>query len=294
MRRTWRSLCYCRSRAAFLHLQGFPCTIRVMRNARAWTGGGWPVPTLEENRAPFSHRSGATGVLLIHGFTGSPGELRPLAEAFAGAGFAVEVPVLAGHCRTIEEMNRTRYRDWMASGLGAYRDLRARTSRVAVYGHSMGALIALQLAAAQDVWAVVAAGAPMYLKNRHARLAGVAGVFWPVMRERVPENPMIDPYLGGYRGMTPVRAAGSLVRFIGDTRRVLPRVTAPVLVQQGRLDLTVRPESAHYIYNRIASRHKLLQWYERSGHMLTVDAERERVWRDAISFVQSLEGERRE
>lgn len=278
----------------FLHLQGFPCTICSRGDERTPTGGGRLVPTLQDNRSPFSHRSGETGVLLIHGFTGSPGELRPLAQAFATAGFAVEVPVLAGHCRTIEEMNRTRYRDWMASGLDAYRDLRARNRRVAVYGHSMGALIALQLAAKQDVAAIISAGAPIYLQNRRARFAGLAGVFRPFMPEIVPPNPLIDPYLGGYRGMIPVRAVGSLVRFIQATRRLLPRITAPVLVQQGRLDLTVRPESAHYIYNRIASRQKLLQWYERSGHMLPVDAERERVWRDAITFVQNLEGARRE
>ena len=256
--------------------------------------GCWRLPILEENRAPFSHRDGKNGVLLIHGFTGSPGELRPLAREFARTGFAVEVPVLAGHCRTIEEMNRTRYRDGMASGFDAYRELRKRTGNVTVYGHSMGALIALQLAAAHDVRAVISAGAPVYLQNRYARFAGAAGLFLPFMRETVPANPLIDPYLGGYRGVIPVRAVGSLFRFMRHTRRQLPRVTAPVLVQQGRLDLTVRPESAHYIYNRIASRHKSLLWYERSGHMLTVDAERDMVWRDAVAFVRSLEGERRE
>src|SRR5260370_3590178 len=95
---------------------------------------------------PFTHVGGTTGVLLWHGFTGSPQSLRPWAEYLAEAGLSVWLPRLRGHGTTWQEMAHTRWEDWYAELDRAFDELRARSEEVFVMGLSMGGCLALRLA----------------------------------------------------------------------------------------------------------------------------------------------------
>src|SRR5207245_4725127 len=101
---------------------------------------------------------------VVHGFTGSPQSLRGLAEAFAAAGFAVELPLLPGHGTTVQDMATTGWEDWSSAAEAAYQQLAQRCVRVVVAGLSMGGALA--------VWLAI----------RHPEVAGIAVV-----------NPAIDP-----------------------------------------------------------------------------------------------------
>ncbi len=83
---------------------------------------------------PASYAGGPDGVLVIHGFTGSPASMRPVADAVAAAGHAVELPRLPGHGTSVQDMLPTRWSDWSASVEDAYGDLAGRCRRVAVVG----------------------------------------------------------------------------------------------------------------------------------------------------------------
>jgi len=96
---------------------------------------------------PFFHSGGATGALLCHGFTGSPATLRPWAEYLAAAGLTVSLPRLPGHGTTWQEMSRTRWEDWHAEIERAFAELQGHTSEIFAMGISMGACLALRLAA---------------------------------------------------------------------------------------------------------------------------------------------------
>jgi carboxylesterase len=95
---------------------------------------------------PFSADGGADGVLVLHGFTGSPQSIRPLAEAFAEAGFTVELPLLPGHGTSIDDMMQTGWSDWSAAAESAYQDLAGRCRSVSVAGLSMGGTLTIWLA----------------------------------------------------------------------------------------------------------------------------------------------------
>ena len=94
----------------------------------------------------YAHAGGPTGVLLCHGFTGSPQSLRPWAEYLAKAGLGVSLPRLPGHGTTWQEMARTRWEDWFAEVDRAFDELQARSEEIFVMGLSMGGCLALRLA----------------------------------------------------------------------------------------------------------------------------------------------------
>jgi len=87
---------------------------------------------------PYSFAGGPCGVLVLHGFTGNPVSMRPLAEACAKAGFTVELPRLPGHGTSLEDLMTTGWADWSATALASFDDLAAKCSKVAVVGLSMG------------------------------------------------------------------------------------------------------------------------------------------------------------
>src|SRR5437762_1143570 len=102
---------------------------------------------MSQSRYDILERGNGVGVLLSHGITGAPAEMKPLIRKLAAAGFTVSCPALAGHCATLRELKRTRWTDWYSSLEEALRALRERCASVFVSGLSMGALLALKLAA---------------------------------------------------------------------------------------------------------------------------------------------------
>jgi carboxylesterase len=98
----------------------------------------------------FFHAGSKTGFLLIHGLTGTPIELRYISNGLARAGFTVSVPQLAGHCGTLEDLKATKWQDWYQSAEDALVELRKTCDLVIVGGLSMGAVLALRLAAEQQ------------------------------------------------------------------------------------------------------------------------------------------------
>src|ERR1700682_5690313 len=105
-----------------------------------------PVPVLE-GAEPASYAGGPHGVLVIHGFTGSPQSMRPLAVAIAAAGFAVELPLLPRHGTALDALLPLGWSDWSGAVESVYRDLASRCDRVGVVGLSLGGALAVWLAA---------------------------------------------------------------------------------------------------------------------------------------------------
>jgi carboxylesterase len=96
---------------------------------------------------PFAFHGGPIGFLLIHGFTGSPGALRPMGEWLAARGHTVACPRLPGHGTNWQQLRRTRWQDWSAEATRALKDIDARVDTVVVFGLSFGAVLGLHLAA---------------------------------------------------------------------------------------------------------------------------------------------------
>ncbi|MFD1826567.1 MULTISPECIES: alpha/beta hydrolase [Mumia] len=243
-------------------------------------------PMLHPLAHPLALDSGRTGVLLCHGFTGSPASMTPWARHLASQGFTVRVPRLPGHGTTWQELNRTRWEDWYADVDRALDDLRSRCDHVAVAGLSMGGALALRLAEQRpsDVDAIVLVNPAVNLVDR--RLAAL-----PVLRHVVPSLPGIGNDIkkagvdeSGY-DRTPLHALWSQTRLWADVRANLHRVMQPLLLFRSVDDHVLDPSSARIVLAGVSSAVAVEVVLEDSYHVATLDHDADRIWQESAAFI---------
>jgi carboxylesterase len=240
------------------------------------------------SKEPFFYRGGKTGILLIHGFTGTPSELRPMGEYLHDRGYTVHAPLLAGHGTSPEDMENTTWQDWWNSVLEAYEFMRSEEPEyLVVVGLSMGGILALNLAAEKPVDGVIPMCAPIWIRDRRAYLADVLYHFIRYKPRTVHRDPEIEAHLVPY-DRTPIRCVSELNRLIRHVKKRLPDVRVPALVIQACKDELILEKSAEYIYGHISSEVKQLSWYEKSTHIITLDKERKKLFKEVDDFVQKL------
>jgi carboxylesterase len=212
-------------------------------------------------------------VLLIHGFTGSPGHMRPLGEALAAEGYTVLGVRLSGHGTRITDMDAFRWNDWLRDVRDGFHRLAARCDEIYAAGLSMGGVLTLILAQEQPLSAAVSICAPVRLTNRWAMLSGAVGLFVRIRQETPEPGRPLSPYDVGYRD-TPMRCVPSLLRLMSMAERGMSRVTCPLLIVRSGLDATVRADSAQILYDG-ATRcaHKRILELPRSRHVCTIEPE---------------------
>ena len=239
-----------------------------------------------EGAEPFFLPGGERGVLLIHGFTGSPAEVRLLGDFLHNEGYTVLAPRLSGHGTTVEDMSNTKWPHWYSSVEDAYHILRAMCNNIAVIGLSMGGLLALKLAAEYQVERIVSLSTPIFIVDKRLEMLPVYRIFRDFVPKRRKIYADIDPkYSVGYAA-TPLSSLSSLLHLIQQVDTLLPTIHAPLLIVQSPHDHTVQPRSAQYIYDKIASDEKTLLWLDKSGHIVTIDIEREKVFSEISEFLK--------
>ncbi len=237
---------------------------------------------------PFVFEGDEIGVLVIHGFTGTPQSMRPLGEALHRAGCTVRGPLLPGHGVSVEAMARSTAREWTGAVERSFADLRARCSRVFVAGLSMGGALALHLAGrhADAVAGVIAINAVVDLDAA----AQAALAFDPSAPPTVPGigSDIKDPAATelAYPAV-PVPSLAELFALVGVTRALLPRVTCPALIITSREDHVVPPANGSIIAGRIASRRIDRLWLDNSYHVATLDHDRGLIEGASVRFVRS-------
>ena len=252
-----------------------------------------------------------TACLLIHGFGGSPFEMEPLVPELEALGCHIDLPTLPGHGTTIAEFRRTFFQDWLACAEERFIKLTENNDLVIPIGFSMGASIALILAARYQAFAHVQAAvalAPAYdlyrflpLKRLAFRLsASLLQYIRPVLPIPVSgqESRDMAPYKG-YEGYLCLPQMVSLGKGLSTMRSLLSNLSCPLLMMFEVRDSICRPEAALYIAQSISSANvsvHLLRMAENvtSHHMLTTHRDtREKVASETADFVrQAIIGHR--
>lgn len=246
---------------------------------------------------PFFYRGGATGVLVLHGLTASPHEVKWFAQHMAAQGHTVYAPRLAGHGTHPYDLEGLTWMHWYASALDGYHLLKQQCEWVVVCGLSMGGLLTLMLGAEYAVDGLVVMAAPIELRSPLA-LSQIRvlkylrpftdqsdrSAFPEYLREEQARRH--EPVLGRVRyGLWPTTAVEQLLRLMQVTRQHLPQVSAPLLLMYSEMDDVVAPVSQDLIRSAVGSATVQTARFTRSGHILTQDLEHAEVFRQAAEFV---------
>jgi carboxylesterase len=236
---------------------------------------------------PFFWEGGPTGVLLIHGYTATTAEVRPLARIFHQQGYAVAGPLLPGHHTRPEDANRHRWCDWVYAVEESYQQLTTHCQRVIIGGESMGALLALYLASEHPEAAAILAYAPalkLKLGPLQTTLIRVLAPLVPCIHKQSMGD---DPFWQGYP-VYPLKGARELLRLQRQVRGRLSRINQPILIVQGRLDATVDPSAAETVHREVRSAVQELHWLPDSQHCVIIDRERELVNQLTLDFLRRV------
>jgi carboxylesterase len=239
---------------------------------------------------PFFFRGDSVGCLLVHGFTGTPKEMRPLGENLAHNGHTVLGVRLAGHSTALEDMVRMHWEDWLASVEDGIHLLKTCTDQIFIIGLSMGGVLALLSAARYPVHGAIALSTPCDLPhNSTLRFLSLISLVKPGIEKgpsdwRDPQN-LIDHV--SYR-QYPTRSIRELADLISVMRASLPEVKIPVLLMQSRVDTSIPQESMEWIYAHLGTQDKEKIWLENSGHVITREPEKELVFAEAEKFIYRL------
>lgn len=244
---------------------------------------------VQRSPEPFFYSGGKTGILLIHGFTGTPSEMRPMGDYFKEKGYTVYAPLLAGHGKSPEDLEQTGWRDWWQSALDAYEKIRseAELDHLFVAGLSMGGVLSLLLATEKTMDGVIPMCAPVWVRDRRAFLAGIAYPFYRYKPKGKHPDPEVEAYLVPF-DRTPIKSVGELNKLLRRLKRCLPQVEVPALIVQSRQDETIRSRSAKHIYETISSKNKHLSWYEKSSHIITLGKERKKLFHEVDDFIKQV------
>ena len=241
---------------------------------------------------PWSAEGGRAGALCLHGFTGNPTSMRGLAEAFAAAGFTVELPRLPGHGTTVEDMKTTDWADWTAEVEAAYQRLAARTDKVVVSGLSMGGSLTL--------WTAL----------QHPEVAGIVCInpatkpqpaeLMEMLHGMVDEGTDTMPGIGAdiadpdatesaYE-QTPLRPLISLVEDgLASLSERYSEITCPLLLLTSPQDHVVEPSNGDFLAETFGGPVERIS-LERSYHVATLDFDKDVIFEAAVAFGRKVTG----
>jgi carboxylesterase len=239
----------------------------------------------------------AIGVLLLHGFTGNPHSLASIELALRELGLPVANPTLRGHgAASAEALRGLGWHDWLADAEAALRGLLLEARRVIVLGHSMGALLALNLAADHPaaIDSLILSATPILLASPlapgrpfHWMAAPLQRVLrgWPIPKRYDDPSQLASDT--SYR-WAPTDALISFLHLTTHTRRRLNQVSVPALILQSRADQVVPAASAAILQAELGTpaSARTMVWFERSRHELFRDSERSAVIAAVLGFVQ--------
>jgi carboxylesterase len=235
--------------------------------------------------SPFFWQNGPVGILLVHGFTATVAEVRPLAEQLHAAGYSVAGPLLPGHYSHPADLNQVSWRDWTRTVEEALQQLAAVCPTVIAGGESTGGLLTLHLAIHHPELAALLLYAPalrLTLRRRDVARMYLAAPFIPWTPKASLDS---DGMWQGYP-VNPLRGAIQLLRLQAQVRPRMQQIRQPVLIVQGRLDTTVHPSVPETITQQVGSSLKELHWMQNSAHCVILDRERQQVFEITRIFLE--------
>ncbi len=240
---------------------------------------------------PFSFDGGPVGILLIHGFTGTPQSLRPWGEHLAAEGYTISCPRLPGHGTVLADMNLTRWPDWYGAAERALEDLRGRCSEVFVAGLSMGGTLAIRLVEqhGEHLSGMVLVNPSLGTERKDIALVKILARVVPSWKG--VSNDIKKP---GARELAysrvPLKAAVSLQELWATTAADLAKVDLPILTFRSTQDHVVEPLSGRLLLDGVRSTDVTERLLHNSYHVATLDNDAEEIFTESAAWIASHAG----
>lgn len=224
------------------------------------------------------------GCLLIHGFTGGPHDVEPLARYLKeNTDWYVVTPTLPGHGRKLR-LKGIFYYEWVLSAEEELKELLQICDEVFVIGFSMGGMIASYLTVRFPVDKLVLLSAALYYVNPRQLGKDIKHMMKDAVTGSLFENELFRRYQRKIAA-TPISATAQFRKLVNDLKKYLPNVLVPTLIVQGLNDGVVPPRAAQTLHDIIGSREKQLVFLEKAQHIICHCEENQQLFVDIVSFL---------
>ncbi|PMC34030.1 lipase [Bacillus sp. UMB0899] len=208
-----------------------------------------------------------TGIVLCHGFNGTPQSMEYIGEHLANYGYTVSIPRLKGHGTHVRDMEASTYEEWIGNLQSAYENLKETCKKVYIVGQSMGGALTLQVASQQDVDGIFLINAAVtdvaYKEYQYETTPGMIGEGAPDIKKPAVHEITYT--------QVPLKAIHQLLDLMDDTKDKVKHVSSPTVIFKSKIDHVVSPTNSDYIFNHISTSEKLLIELENSYHVASMD-----------------------
>ncbi|MBT2689047.1 carboxylesterase [Bacillus sp. ISL-47] len=240
---------------------------------------------------PFTFGNGKRAVLLLHGFTGNTADVRMMGRFLETKGYTCHAPLYKGHGVPPEELVHSGPEDWWKDVMEGYEFLKNRGHKeIAVAGLSLGGVFSLKLGYTVPIKGIIPMCAPMYIKSEEVMYKGILSYAREYKRLEGKSEDQIEQEMAEFQ-KTPMKTLKALQELIADVRNHVDMIYSPTFVVQARHDHMINTDSANIIFNEVENDLKQLKWYEESGHVITLDKERNQLEEDVYQFLEKLDWE---
>lgn len=233
----------------------------------------------------FYLKGNEIGILLCHGFNGTPQSVHELGEIFHKFGFTVLALRLNGHGTNIHDMEQTKFPDWITNIEESYMELKKSCRDIFVVGQSMGGALSLQLAAKfPELKGVITINAALHVPCYEQYRNGNGPRF---IEEGTPDIKDTQAFEITYNEV-PTTAIAELLTLLDHTIKKLDQITCPLLVLTSSQDHVVPPTDSQLIMDRVASANKKQIMLENSYHVASLDFDKQHIADYTGDFINSL------
>ncbi len=239
---------------------------------------------------PFYFEGNNIGILLIHGGGGGTcADLKPLAEDLhKKGGYVINVPLLPGYGTTPKDLKDTPIDYWKSKINEELSKLKAKCENIIVGGHSMGGVLALLVAANNNVEGIFTISTPIGVQRFLIHLVPLFKRF--VKYHTVDSEQFKRDTNGKWIGYDkiPLNIATKLKSLIKEMKKSLSDISCPILIIQGRLDSDIKKNSMDYIFNNIKSKKKRRIWLENSKHPILDNPDHKQIVLELVKFINEI------
>jgi len=237
--------------------------------------------SVRQGNEGFVTGNGSVGVVLTHGLSASPYEVKGLAEYLATKNIAVYVVRLPGHGTSLEDVGRTTWQDWYKSYREAYLSIKPLKQKVFVAGMSLGGSLALKLAEDEKVDGIISLAPALVMDDSRTKYTWFFKYFIKYSNRNISKEEL--PY---YYSKFSIRNVAEMMSLSDAVITNLNKINQPLFLMQYDRDCRVSPESSKMVYDGVVSRQKELVWLNGTGHVMLLNKDKEFAFEKVYEFIK--------